>query len=100
MARCCRAARRAEGAGGRAIEEAFLCGLLHDVGKIVLAEGCPGEYTRILLLAQARNVPLADVEADELMLKNQRIPAEKSLAIRGAFHLGLCFFCIRAVFSA
>ena len=83
VARCCRAARRAEGAGGRAIEDAFLCGLLHDVGKIVLAEGCPGEYTRILLLAQTRNVPLADVEADELCVTHAEV---------GAYLLGLWGF--------
>lgn len=83
VARCCRAVARDAGAGGRAVEDAFLCGLLHDVGKIVLAEGCPGEYVRIMLLAQARNSPLVDVEAGELRVTHAEV---------GAYLLGLWGF--------
>ena len=83
VARCCRAVARSNGADGRAMEDAFLCGLLHDVGKIVLAEGCPGEFVRILLLAQARNIPLADIEAEELGVTHAEI---------GAYLLGLWGF--------
>jgi len=83
VARCCRAVVRSEGADGREVEDAFLCGLLHDVGKIVLAEGCPGEFVRILLSAQARNVPLADIEADELGVTHAQV---------GAYLLGLWGF--------
>lgn len=83
VARCCRAVARSEGCDGRAVEDAFLGGLLHDVGKIVLAEGCPGEFTRILLLAQARNVPLVELEEAELGVTHAEI---------GAYLLGLWGF--------
>mgnify|MGYP003585125551 CR=1 FL=1 len=83
VAKCSRAVMKARGAGGREVEDAFLCGLLHDVGKIVLAEGCPGEYVRILLLSQARNQPLADIEADELCVTHAEV---------GAYLLGLWGF--------
>lgn len=83
VARCSRAVMKARGGSGSDVEDAFLCGLLHDVGKIVLAEGCPGEYVRILLMSQARNAPLADIEADELCVTHAEI---------GAYLLGLWGF--------
>lgn len=83
VARCCRAVVREDGGDGKAMDDAFLAGLLHDVGKIVLAEGCPGEFIRILLLAQARNAPLVDLEEDELGVTHAEV---------GAYLLGLWGF--------
>ena len=39
-------------------EQAFAAGLLHDIGKLVLADGLPEEYTAILADAQSRSEPL------------------------------------------
>lgn len=83
VARCCRAVMKVRGGTGREIEDAFLGGLLHDIGKIVLAEGCPGEYVRILLLSQSRNVPLVEIEADEMRVTHAEV---------GAYLLGLWGF--------
>ena len=83
MARCCRAVAQAEGVRGREAEDVFLAGLLHDVGKIVLAEGCPGEYAAILGESQARNMPLVQVEKDALGITHAQV---------GGYLLGLWGF--------
>ena len=44
-------------------EEAFVCGLLHDVGKLVLAQVAPADYDRCLAGAEER---------DELILTTER----------------------------
>jgi len=44
-------------------EEAFVCGLLHDVGKLVLAQVAPADYDRCLAGAEER---------DELILITER----------------------------
>jgi putative nucleotidyltransferase with HDIG domain len=36
-------------------EEAFVCGLLHDIGKLVLAQLSPEDYDRCLTLAEQRD---------------------------------------------
>ena len=45
-------------------EEAFLCGLLHDLGKIVLAACFPRTYDRVAEKADLCQVPIADVERE------------------------------------
>ena len=47
-------------------EEAFTAGLLHDVGKLVLAQIAPKSYARALDAARRRGGSLADVERDVL----------------------------------
>jgi HD-like signal output (HDOD) protein len=82
-ARCCRAVIRSEGMTGRMVEDAFLSGLLHDVGKIVLAEGCPEEYVGVIMQSQTRNVPLVDIETSILGVTHAQV---------GAYLLGLWGF--------
>jgi putative nucleotidyltransferase with HDIG domain len=43
-------------------EEAFVTGLLHDLGKIVLAAALPGEYQQALIRATAEQRRLVDAE--------------------------------------
>ncbi len=43
-------------------EEAFLCGLLHAIGRIALQWLLPNAYERAVRLALARSVPLATLE--------------------------------------
>lgn len=47
-------------------EEAFCCGLLHDLGKVVLTVSLTSQYEAILERAQARRMP--DAEAERLAL--------------------------------
>lgn len=43
-------------------EEAFLAGLIHDMGRIILDHYFSGEFTRILDLRATENVPLLEAE--------------------------------------
>jgi putative nucleotidyltransferase with HDIG domain len=48
------------------VEEAFVAGLLHDIGKIVLASHSPEAFEEIGAAARARMVPFHHVEAEVL----------------------------------
>ncbi len=43
-------------------EQAFCAGILHDVGKIILADGLPAEYAAVLKEAAETRTPLLDIE--------------------------------------
>ncbi|HSW44107.1 MAG TPA: HDOD domain-containing protein [Phycisphaerae bacterium] len=59
-------AGRKTGGDGPAVgaEEAFLCGLLHDLGKIVLAACFPRTYDRVAEKADTCLLPIAEVERE------------------------------------
>ncbi|MBI4616514.1 MAG: HDOD domain-containing protein [Planctomycetes bacterium] len=61
--------------GGKAIdvEDAFLAGLLLDVGKILMALYFPPAYEKIRRLAQAKKVPLYDAELAVLGVRHTDI---------------------------
>jgi HD-like signal output (HDOD) protein len=46
------------------VEECFLAGMLHDVGKLVMAVNCPTEYDRCLEVAAADGRLSAEVEVE------------------------------------
>ena len=48
------------------VEEAFISGLLHDVGKVMLAANSPDTYAGILALAKKQNHPLWQTEKEVL----------------------------------
>ena len=54
----------AEGADYKLADQCFLGGLLHDVGRLVLASELRHEYTATLELAARRNLPLWRVEQE------------------------------------
>ena len=43
-------------------EQAFCAGILHDIGKIILADGLPEEYAAVLQESRETNRPLFEVE--------------------------------------
>jgi HD-like signal output (HDOD) protein len=50
-----------EGEDARAIDQAFTAGMLHDIGKLVLAVNLPAEYAEAMRLAQSGiELPLAE----------------------------------------
>jgi HD-like signal output (HDOD) protein len=52
-----------EGQEAKATEEAFTAGLLHDIGKLVLAVNLPGEYAEAMRLAHSGlELPLAELQ--------------------------------------
>ncbi len=46
------------------VEDAYLAGMLHDMGKLILAEGLPDRFQQALTLAAERNVPLHEAEKE------------------------------------
>lgn len=59
-----RAIASLEDAGGLGIESAFLAGLLHDVGRIVLQTNLPREYETVRRYTRERRVSLSAAELD------------------------------------
>ena len=45
-------------------EEAFTAGMLHDMGKLMLADSLPEEFQQALLRAGAEKIPLAEAEQE------------------------------------
>jgi len=64
-------------------EEAFLCGLLHDLGKSALWECFPKSYARVLSSAEAYDEDL--IEAERTFLGVDHVQAGRKLA--GLWHL-------------
>lgn len=58
--------RRLTGGGGAAAEEAFVAGLLHDVGKVVLSEALGDAFDELTHAAQSGRCALSDSERDML----------------------------------
>ena len=50
-------------------------GLLHDIGKLILAANCPKEYDKILAAAKAENAPCREVERRVLGTSHAEIGA-------------------------
>lgn len=77
-------------------DELYTCGLLHDLGKVVLLDSLGDEYGRVLATAQRAGRPLHLVEADmlgfshvdvgALLSRRWNLPREVALAI--AYHHG------------
>ncbi len=61
-------------------EEALMAGMLHDVGRVVLATNIPDEYAKVLALAKSDGLPLALCERDMLGATHAEV---------GAYLLGL-----------
>jgi HD-like signal output (HDOD) protein len=57
------------------IAAAFLAGMLHDIGKLVLAMGMPAEYARVLELASGRPGSERDIETLELQAAHTDVGA-------------------------
>jgi putative nucleotidyltransferase with HDIG domain len=57
-------AERITHAGGHTAGEAFLCGLLHDIGKIALDASFPKSYTRVIDRLVQRRMDISDAERD------------------------------------
>jgi len=71
---------RAEGLSPAACEEAFIAGLLHDVGLLVMADNLGTDYAALIRSAAADGQPLAEIE---------RLTLGGSHAEVGAYVLGV-----------
>lgn len=61
-------------------DDAFTSGLLHDVGRIVIASNLPKEYTAVVAAARQKSRPLHEEEAAQLGVNHAKV---------GAYLLGL-----------
>jgi HD-like signal output (HDOD) protein len=73
-----RAIMQAEGADSPSAEAAYTAGILHDIGKLMLADGLPAEFQNALALAVTRDTPFHEVE----------------LEVFGATHAGLAAYLL------
>jgi putative nucleotidyltransferase with HDIG domain len=74
-AKICRILAETENASLTMSEEAFVAGLLHDLGKLVLAENRTAEYLRIVEQAHEERRPLWQVEREVLKATHGQIGA-------------------------
>jgi putative nucleotidyltransferase with HDIG domain len=51
---------------------AFVAGLLHDIGRLVLAISFPDEYARVIEACTREDIPVAEAELRELGVDHQR----------------------------
>jgi len=80
VARCARTIAKAEGVDNKIVDQAFLAGLLHEMGSMVLAANSPDDYLR------ARN--LAKQEHLDILLAEKQV-FNTTHAEVGAYVLGL-----------
>ncbi|MHB8092316.1 MAG: HDOD domain-containing protein [Syntrophales bacterium] len=57
----------------RELSDFFLCGLLHDFGKIVFTNFLPGEYQKTLLVAKEQGLPLYEAEMQVLETNHAQV---------------------------
>lgn len=56
-------------------EEAYIAGMLHDVGRLALMDGMPEEFARICQAAREREMPLDQVEQEVLGVTHTHVGA-------------------------
>lgn len=56
-------------------EQAFCAGVLHDLGKIILADGLPEAYSAVLLESRTTGKPLAEVERKHFQATHAEVGA-------------------------
>lgn len=64
---------RKKGEPTRDLEEFFIAGLLHDIGKIAFNNKVPGEYSRALAYAEKECVSLLQAEEHELSITHTEV---------------------------
>jgi putative nucleotidyltransferase with HDIG domain len=64
-----------KGAKASVVEAAFITGILHDVGKVMLAANSPDTYARILSLAKKQKKPIWEAEKEVLSYTHAELGA-------------------------
>ena len=64
-----------EGGSESDIEDAYTAGMLHDIGKLMLADNLPKEFASALALAHAQKIPLHDAEQITLAATHSGVAA-------------------------
>jgi len=73
---CCRElGKRSHGPASFA-EEAFVCGMLHDAGKILLNNHMPEDYKRVMEYVTKQNLTIAEAEREVLEVDHAQVGSE------------------------
>lgn len=75
-----RAIARAQGSKQNVEDEAFAAGLLHDIGRLVLASACGPQYERVLRMRSERHTGISAIEQEVFHCTHAEV---------GAYLLGL-----------
>ena len=62
VARCAQAIMRKAGPDKKVADDAFMAGLLHDIGKLILASNLPDIYNQIMTLVDKEKLTVLDAE--------------------------------------
>ncbi len=73
---CCRDVSGQIGSAVSLVEESFVCGMLHDMGKILLSQYLPEEWERVIRLADGRKVTVAEAERAVLGVDHAAVGGE------------------------
>lgn len=58
--------------GEKNLENYFLAGIFHDIGKLVFFEYVPNEYAKVIELVESKKIPIKDAELEILGLNHAR----------------------------
>jgi len=70
------ARRLAIEAGVEPVEEAFVAGLLHDIGKVILSSRMEDAFDEVIAVAEERRAPLHEVEVELLGFDHAELGAQ------------------------
>lgn len=62
------------------VEEAFIAGMLHDIGKLILSSHMEDAFEEVVALAEERRAPLHEVEAELLGFDHAELGAQVAAA--------------------
>jgi len=78
--------------GLKKIDNYFITGILHDIGKLLFIKNIPEEYSEVIELSEKEKIPIRDAEstilgmthniAGELIAEKWKLPTEIKLALR------------------
>jgi PAS domain S-box-containing protein len=73
---CCRDLSTQTRSGSSFVEESFVCGMLHDVGKILLFQYLPEEWEQVIQVADRNKMSVAEAEKTVLGVDHASVGSE------------------------
>jgi len=73
---CCRDLSTQTRSGSSFVEESFVCGMLHDVGKILLFQYLPEEWEQVMQVADRNKMSVAEAERTVLGVDHASVGSE------------------------
>ncbi len=73
---CCRELSAQTRSGSSFMEESFVCGMLHDIGKILMFQYLPEEWEQVMQVADRNKVSVAEAERTVLGVDHASVGSE------------------------